>query len=125
MLFSNFFGMWINGDDVVIMNMTHCDGGKVLSILRLLIMKGSFKMLRNVLFKQVAFEIPLFKEVEQKENFLFVLGALVTRLISLQKAAEIMEMEPDMFLKILELMNIEFSYLSEDDVFIEREWLSS
>ncbi len=53
--------MWISGDDVVTMNMSHCDGGKALSILRLLIMKGSFKKLRNVLFKQVAFEIPLFK----------------------------------------------------------------
>jgi predicted HTH domain antitoxin len=79
-------------------------------------------MMRTALFKPVALEIHLFKEVEQKENFLFVLGALVMRLISLQKAAEIMEIEPDMFLKILELMGIDFSYLSEDDVSIEREW---
>jgi predicted HTH domain antitoxin len=78
-------------------------------------------MMKNILFKPVALEIPLFKEIEQKEQFLFVLGALVTRLISLQKAAEMMEIEPDMFLKILELMGIEFSYLSENDVLIERE----
>jgi len=77
-------------------------------------------MMREVLFKQVVLEIQIFKELEQKENFLFVLGALVMRLISLQKAAEIMEIEPDMFLKILELMNIDFSYLSEEDVSIER-----
>jgi len=82
-------------------------------------------MMKNVLLKPVVLEIPLFKEIEQKELFLFVLGALVTRLISLQKAAEIMEIEPDMFLKILELMGIEFSYFSSDDVLIEREWLSS
>jgi len=82
-------------------------------------------MMTNVLFKPVALEIPLFKKIEQKEQFLFVLGALVTRLISLQKAAEIMQIEPDMFLKILELMGIEFSYLSEDDVLIEKDWLSS
>lgn len=81
-------------------------------------------MMKNVLFKPVALEVPLFKEIEQKEQFLFVLGALVTRLISLQKAAEIMEIEPDMFLKILELMGIEFSYLSENDVLIEREGFS-
>lgn len=81
-------------------------------------------MMKNVLFKPVALEVPLFKEIEQKEQFLFVLGALVTRLISLQKAAEIMEIEPDMFLKILELMGIEFSYLSENDVLIEREEFS-
>lgn len=82
-------------------------------------------MMKNVLLKPVVLEIPIFKEIEQKERFLFVLGALVTRLISLQKAAEIMEIEPDMFLKILEIMGIEFSYLSSDDVLIEREWLSS
>jgi predicted HTH domain antitoxin len=81
-------------------------------------------MMKNILFKPVALEIPLFKEIEQKEQFLFVLGALVTRLISLQKAAEMMEIEPDMFLKILELMGIEFSYLSENDVLIEREGFS-
>jgi predicted HTH domain antitoxin len=79
-------------------------------------------MMRDVLFKQIALEIHLFKELEQKENFLFVLGALVMRLISLRKAAEIMEIEPDMFLKILELMDIDFSYLSEEDVSREREW---
>ncbi len=80
--------------------------------------------MRDALFKQVALEIHLFKEVEQKENFLFVLGALMMRLISLQKAAEIMETEPEMFLKILELMGIDFSYLSDEDVFIERKWSS-
>ncbi len=79
-------------------------------------------MMNNVLFKQVALEIQIFTDIEQKETFLFVLGALVMRLISLQKAAEIMEIEPDMFLQILELIGIEFSYLSEDDVAIEREW---
>jgi len=46
------------------------------------------------------------------------------RLISLQKAAEIMETEPEMFLKILELMDIDFSYLSDEDVLIERKWSS-
>ncbi|EDN70291.1 hypothetical protein BGP_4804 [Beggiatoa sp. PS] len=65
-------------------------------------------MMKNVLLKPVVLEIPLFKEIEQKELFLFVLGALVTRLISLQKAAEIMEIEPDMFLKILEIMGLNF-----------------
>lgn len=83
---------------------------------------GLSQNLKKVLFKPVALEIPL---IEQKEQFLFVLCALVTRLISLQKAAEIMVIEPDMFIKILELMGIEFSYLCEDDVLIENEWLSS
>ncbi|WP_293090639.1 hypothetical protein [Moorena sp. SIOASIH] len=58
----------------------------------------------------------------QKSNFLFVIGALVSRLISLQKAAEIMQIEPEVFLKILDLMGIEFSYLSSQDITIERNW---
>ena len=32
-----------------------------------------------------------------------------------------MEIEPDMFLKILDLMGIEFSYLSNEDISIEQE----
>lgn len=56
--------------------------------------------MRDVSFKPITLEIHLFKELEQKENFLMVLGAVVMRLISLRKAAEIMEIEPDMFLII-------------------------
>lgn len=47
----------------------------------------------------------------------------MTRVISLQKASEMMEIEPDMFLNILDIMGIEFSYLSDEDVPIEQEWL--
>jgi len=31
-------------------------------------------------------------------------------------------MEPEMFLQILDLMGIEFSYLSENDVALEKNW---
>ena len=81
-------------------------------------------MVRSEVLKNIASEIQLFPNVEQKEQFLFILGALFSRIISLQKAAEIMEMEPDMFLKLLDLMGLEFSYLSEEDISIEREWLN-
>lgn len=81
------------------------------------------KMKHKLLIKSIAVEIPIFKEIEQKEIFLFVLGGLVTRVISLQKASEMMEIEPDMFLNILDIMGIEFSYLSDEDVPIEQEWL--
>jgi len=64
----------------------------------------------------------LFQSVEQKENFLFLLGALLVRVISLKKAAEVMQLEPTEFLKILDLMGIEFSYLSEEDVVVEKSW---
>jgi predicted HTH domain antitoxin len=73
-------------------------------------------------FRNIAAEIQLFPDVEQKQNFLFVVGALVVRAISLQKAAEIMNLETDVFLQILDLMGIEFSYLSEEDVSIEKSW---
>ena len=72
--------------------------------------------------KGIASEIQIFQNIEQKENFLFILGALVSRVISLNKATEVMEMEPEVFIKILELMGIEFSYLSQEDVEIERSW---
>ncbi|MEH2294268.1 hypothetical protein [Nostoc sp.] len=48
--------------------------------------------------RSVASEIPLFNNIEQKETFLFVIGALFSRIISLKKAAEFMEIEPDVFL---------------------------
>ena len=70
----------------------------------------------------IAAEVQLFNTVEKKEEFLFVLGALTARLISLKKAAEILSLEPEAFLKILDLMGIEFSYLTEDDLATERTW---
>ena len=79
-------------------------------------------MTQKELFSEIAAEVQLFKNPEQKENFLFVLGALVSRLISLKKAAEIMEMEPEAFLQRLDLMGIDFSYLAAEDVALERNW---
>jgi predicted HTH domain antitoxin len=63
-----------------------------------------------------------YKSIEQKETFIFVLGALTSRLISLHKAAEIMEMDTEMFLKVLELMGIDFSYLTVEDIAREKNW---
>ncbi|MHC5829179.1 MAG: hypothetical protein ACYT04_78030 [Nostoc sp.] len=60
--------------------------------------------------------------MEQKETFLFVIGALFSRAISLKKAAEIMEIEPDTFIEVLDLMGLEFSYLTPQDISIERNW---
>jgi hypothetical protein len=60
-------------------------------------------------FKAIASQVQLFQSIEQKERFIFVLGALTSRLISLHKAAEIMEMDTEIFMKILELMGIDFS----------------
>jgi predicted HTH domain antitoxin len=73
-------------------------------------------------FKEIASEVQLFQNIEQKERFIFVVGALVSRLISLHKAAEIMEMETDIFLNILDLMGIDFSYLTVEDIATEKSW---
>lgn len=74
------------------------------------------------LTQMIASEVQLFQNIEQKERFLFILGALLAKVVSLQKAAEVMQLEPVEFLKILDLMGIEFSYLSEEDVALEKNW---
>ncbi len=79
-------------------------------------------MVKTQIFRDIASEIQLFRDIDQKENFVFVVGALFSRLISLQKASEIMEMESDMFLELLDLMGLRFSYLAEEDIPLEKEW---
>lgn len=79
-------------------------------------------MNQQTTFHEIASQVQLFQSIEQKETFIFVLGALTSRLISLHKAAEIMEMDTAMFLKVLELMGIDFSYLTVEDIAIEKNW---
>lgn len=79
-------------------------------------------MTSKEVLRNVASEIPLFNNIEQKETFLFVLGALFSRVISLKKAAEIMEIQPDVFLEILDLLGLEFSYLTQEDIAREKNW---
>jgi predicted HTH domain antitoxin len=74
------------------------------------------------LLQNIATEIQLFNTLEQKENFLIVLGALTARIISLKKASEVLNLETDTFLQILDLMGIEFSCLTEDDIAAEKTW---
>jgi predicted HTH domain antitoxin len=78
-------------------------------------------MLPSIL-QNIAAKVQLFNTLEQKESFLFILGALIMRLVSLQKASEILNLEPKAFLQILDLMGIEFSYLTEDDIAAEKTW---
>ncbi|GAX37698.1 hypothetical protein [Nodularia sp. NIES-3585] len=79
-------------------------------------------MTSKEVLRNVASEIQLFNDIDQKETFLFVLGALFSRIISVRKAAEIMEIELDTFVELLDLMGLEFSYLTSGDVTIERNW---
>jgi len=72
--------------------------------------------------EQLASEVQLFNTLEQKEEFLFILGALTARIISLKKASELLNLDAEVLLKLLELLGIEFSYLAEEDILIERDW---
>lgn len=72
--------------------------------------------------KEIAKDLPFFKNLDDREKLLGVLGALVLRRITLSKASEIMGMETERFLGMLDAMKLEFSYLEEDDVELETKW---
>ncbi|MFB2879482.1 hypothetical protein [Floridanema aerugineum] len=72
--------------------------------------------------QEIAENLPIFTNREQKEQFLFVLGALTARIISLRKAAEVMNLDSEALLQILDLLGIEFSYLSPEDIEREKVW---
>jgi hypothetical protein len=75
--------------------------------------------------QEIAATLPILNESEQKEKFLFVLGALTARIISLRKAAEVINLNEDSLLQILDLLGIDFSYLTEADLEQEiLEWNS-
>jgi hypothetical protein len=67
-------------------------------------------------------EVPYFNDLEMKEKFIIVLGALSIRLISLAKAAEILEIDRDLLLKILDMLGKSFSFLEDIDIDIERDF---
>ncbi len=58
---------------------------------------------------------PLFKDYKRKERFFTVLGMLYSRQITLSKAAELLSMDKDEFSMVLKNMNLEYSYLTEDE----------
>ena len=79
-------------------------------------------MVSKEALQEIALNVQMFPALEQKERFLFVVGALVSRVISLKKAAEIMELEVEVLLQLLEIMDIDFSYLSREDIALEKNW---
>jgi len=66
-------------------------------------------------------ELPFFKTVDDREKLLGVVGALVLRKISLSKASEIMGIERERFLGLLDAMKLEYSYLKDQDVEVEKK----
>jgi predicted HTH domain antitoxin len=72
--------------------------------------------------KSVVIEkFPLFEKYEEKEKFFTVLGLLFTRQITLAKAAELLEMTRGDFSRVLKLMGLEYSYLSEEEIELEKK----
>jgi hypothetical protein len=72
--------------------------------------------------KKIIQELPFFESLDEKENFLITIGALFTRIISLSKACEILNLDRSSLIKILDLLGIKFSYLDTSDITIEKEW---
>ena len=72
--------------------------------------------------KPIVESVPLFKKKEDKEKLLIVVSALKLRLLSLAKASEIMNMTKTGFLELLEALDIDYSYLSENDIEMEKAW---
>ena len=78
--------------------------------------------METALLQDIVNELPLLKSSEDREKLLVVVGALVLRRISLNKASEIMGMQREAFLGLLEALGMEYSYLEEKDVEAERNW---
>jgi predicted HTH domain antitoxin len=72
--------------------------------------------------KPIVEAVPLFRNTEDKEKFLIVVSALKLRLVNLAKASEIMHMTKTGFLELLESLDIDYSYLSETDIEVEKTW---
>ncbi len=64
----------------------------------------------------------MFRNIEDKEKFLIVVSALKLRLVSLARASEIMNMTKSGFLELLEALDIDYSYLTESDIEMEKTW---
>lgn len=75
-----------------------------------------------MVLKEVIEAVPVFETIEKKEKFLIVLSALSLRLISLSKAAELMEMNKEALLNFLDALGFKYSYLEKSDVELERSW---
>jgi predicted HTH domain antitoxin len=72
--------------------------------------------------EEIAKDLPFFKTVDDREKLLRVVGALVLRRISLSKASEILGMGKERFLGLLDAMRLEYTYLKDQDVDVERKW---
>jgi len=72
--------------------------------------------------KEIANELSFSRSLEEREKLLGVVGALVLRKISLARASEIMGLDREAFLGLLEALGVEYSYLKEEDLPVEKIW---
>ena len=72
--------------------------------------------------KPIVEAVPLFSNIEDKEKLLVVVSALKLKLLSLAKASEIMNMTKTGFLELLEALDVDYSYLTEKDIEVEKTW---
>jgi predicted HTH domain antitoxin len=61
-------------------------------------------------------EFPLFRVREEKERFLLVLGLLASRTITLDKAAEVLDMSRAEFSAVLRTIGFKYNYLDEQEL---------
>ncbi len=63
----------------------------------------------------------LFDSYKKKETFFTVIGLLFFFYFTLARAAELLEMSREEFSRILKLIGLEYSYLTQDEVLREKK----
>ena len=70
--------------------------------------------------EKVVWGFPLFKTYEEKERFFKVLGLLVSHQITFEKAAELLKLDREKLAFLLDLLEIDYSFLDEEEDNLER-----
>ena len=70
---------------------------------------------------RLVFNFPLFKDYQEKERFLKVIGLLVSHQITFEKAAELLDMRLDELAFLLDKLGVEYSFLDDMEARLERE----
>ncbi len=70
---------------------------------------------------RLVFNFPLFKDYQEKERFLKVVGLLVSHQITFEKAVELLNMRLEELAFLLDKLGVEYSLLDEEEARLERE----
>lgn len=66
-------------------------------------------------------DFPLFRKQEEKERFFLALGLLISRQISLAKAAEAIGVTREELQFLLDKLGIDYCFLSDEDIEKEKD----